>query len=125
MVSLEPPRDSGITWSRSHRLPGVILSEHCAQQPFAFRKWSKRSFEENVLRLVMAVTMDWSIANPRLMLFEDEIGSRSCMAWQSGKTLSELFGNLTESVWICGAAQGSVIEIEMSGDVIRRDEGLT
>ena len=61
--------------------------------------------------------------NPCLMLFEDEIGLRSCMAWQAGKTLSELFGNLTESVWICGAAQGGVIEIEVSGDVIRRDEG--
>ena len=31
--SLEPPRESGITWSRSHRFPGVILSEHCVQPP--------------------------------------------------------------------------------------------
>ena len=67
--------------------------------------------------------MGWSIANPRLMLFEDEIGLRSCMAWQSGKTLSELVGNLSESVWVRGAAQGGVIEIEMGRDVVGRDEG--
>ncbi|MBS7804497.1 hypothetical protein KIH24_07905 [Rhizobiales bacterium TNE-4] len=58
------------------------------------------------------------------MLLEDEIGLRSCMAWQAGKTLSELFGNLTESVWVRGAAQGCVIEIKVSGDVVGRDEAL-
>ena len=100
------------------------MSAHCAQQPFACRKYARRTFVENVLRLVMMTFLDLIGRYPYLMFFEDEIGLRSCMAWQSGKTLSELFGNLTESVWICGAAQGSVIEIEVSGDVVRRDEAL-
>ena len=58
------------------------------------------------------------------MFFEDESGLRSRMAWQAGKTLSELFGDLNESVWVRGAAQGSVIEIKVSGDVVGQDEAL-
>ena len=58
------------------------------------------------------------------MFFEDESGLRSRMAWQAGKTLSELFGDLNESVWVRGAAQGRVIEIEMAYDIVRRDEVL-
>ncbi len=60
--------------------------------------------------------------DPDLVPFEDELGLVLALPREACEAFNELFSNLSERFLILSAAKGSVIEIQMGGDVVGWDK---
>jgi hypothetical protein len=60
--------------------------------------------------------------DPDLVPFENDLGLVLALPREACEAFNELFSNLSERFLILSAAKGSVIEIEMGGDVVGWDK---